>query len=183
MPTIHVCAVTRNKAMHATTLHTIMNIHMYCMVKGFHLEIHFLKDRANVQKFMKSGVERLIFMDYGVSIDNESVYKACEPFEKYNVLVLPSVKEGINWIQFRKETLRGSTEPVYQRGLEFDTRLIARLQILSTLLSAQRLPRGRWMSSRLTKSAVRQRVSRSSSLVRLPSFSTKWLNMGLKFVH
>jgi hypothetical protein len=93
------------------------------MVKGFHLEIHFLKDRANVQKFMKSGVERLIFMDYGVSIDNESVYKACEPFEKYNVLVMPSVKEGINWIQFRKETLRGSTEPVYQRGLEFDTEI------------------------------------------------------------
>jgi len=123
MPTIHVCAVTRNKAMHATTLHTIMNIHMYCMVKGFHLEIHFLKDRGNVQKFMKSGVERLIFMDYGVSIDNESIYKACETFDKYNVLVLPSVKEGINWIQFRKETVRGSTEPVYQRGLEFDTEL------------------------------------------------------------
>jgi hypothetical protein len=93
------------------------------MVKGFHLEIHFLKDRGNVQKFMKSGVERLIFMDYGVSIDNESVYKACETFDKYNVLVLPSVKEGINWIQFRKETVRGTTEPVHQRGLEFDTEL------------------------------------------------------------
>ena len=121
MPTIHVCAVTRNKAMHATTLHTIMNIHMYCMVKGYHLEIHFLKDRSSVQKFMKTGVERLIFMDYGVSIDNESVYKACEPFDKHHVLVLPSVREGINWDRFRKETLKDSNEPVSQRGLEFDT--------------------------------------------------------------
>ena len=121
MPTSHVCAVTRNKAMHATTLHTIMNIHMYCMVKGHHLEIHFLKDRSSVQKFMKTGVERLIFMDYGVSIDNESVYKACGPFDKYHILVLPSVREGINWDRFRKETLKGSTEEVSQRGLEFDT--------------------------------------------------------------
>lgn len=121
MPTIHVCAVTRNKAMHATTLHTIMNIHMFCMVKGFHLEIHFLKDRSSVQKFMKSGVERLIFMDYGVSIDNESVYKACDTFDKFHVMVLPAVREGINWDRFRKETLKNTTEPPSQRGLEFDT--------------------------------------------------------------
>lgn len=123
MPTIHVCAVTRNKAMHATTLHTIMNIHMYCMVKGYHLEIHFLKDRSNIQKFMKSNAERIIFMDYGVSIDNESIYKACEPFDKFHVMVLPAVREGINWDRFRKQTMKDTTEPVSQRGLEFDTEI------------------------------------------------------------
>ena len=121
MPTIHVCTVTRNKALHATTLHSIMNLHMYCMVKGYHLEIHFLKDRGNVQKFMKAGVERLIFMDYGVSLDPDSLYKAAEPFDKYNVLVFPAVKEGINWARFKNRTLSGTNEPAYQRGLEFDT--------------------------------------------------------------
>lgn len=121
MPAIHVCAVTRNKAMHATTMHSIMNLHMYCMMKGFHLEVHFVKDAQSAQRFIKSGVDRLVFMDYGVSIDQESVIKACEPFDKYNVLVFPAVTEGINWARFRKTTLEGTKEPVDQRGLEFDT--------------------------------------------------------------
>jgi hypothetical protein len=98
-----------------------MNLHMYCMVKGYHLEIHFLKDRGNVNKFIKSGVERLIFMDYGVSLDADSLYKAAEPFDKYNLLVFPAVKEGINWGRFKSRTLAGTNEPAYQRGLEFDT--------------------------------------------------------------
>jgi hypothetical protein len=91
------------------------------MVKGYHLEIHFLKERGNVQKFMKSGVERLIFMDYGVSLDSDSLYKAAESFDKYHVLVFPAVKEGINWTRFKNRTLIAPHEPAYQRGLEFDT--------------------------------------------------------------
>lgn len=91
------------------------------MVKGYHLEIHFLKERGNVNKFIKSGVERLIFMDYGSSLDADSLYKAAEPFEKYNLLVFPAVKEGINWARFKSRTLAGTAEPPYQRGLEFDT--------------------------------------------------------------
>jgi hypothetical protein len=37
--------------------------------------------------------------------------------------VFPSVKEGINWSMFEKKTKEGSTEPVGQRALEFDTQV------------------------------------------------------------
>jgi hypothetical protein len=98
------------------------------MVKGYHLEIHFLKERGSVQKFIKSGIDRLLFMDYGVSVDPDCLYKACEPFEKgYNVMVFPAVREGINWNRFKSRTLDGSEEPVGQRGLEFDTKLDKKL--------------------------------------------------------
>jgi hypothetical protein len=114
--------VTRNKALHTTTLHSSMNLNMLCMSNGIALEIHFVTDRSGLQKFMKSS-ERLLWLDYGVSIDVESLKKlAIEDFpEGYKVLVAPCVTEGVDWEMFKKKTLEGSTEPVHQRGLKFDT--------------------------------------------------------------
>ena len=113
--------MTRNKSISATTLHTMMNLHMLCMQKGQHLEVHFVEDRSTLPKLIKSG-ERLFWMDYGTNLNNEILYKVVEPFEKgVQVLVFPSVKEGINWDQFTKKTKEGSSEPAGQRGLAFDT--------------------------------------------------------------
>lgn len=113
--------VTRNKSISATTLHTAMNIHMLCMQKGMHLEIHFLDDKSQLPKLIKSG-ERLFFMDYGTNLNVEILSKVVEPFDKgCHMLVFPSVKEGINWEKFTKKTKEGSSEPASQRGLEFDT--------------------------------------------------------------
>ena len=121
MSVLHICMVTRNKSISATTLHTAMNIHMQCMQKGMHLEIHFLDDKSQLPKLIKSG-ERLFFMDYGTNLNVEILSKVVEPFEKgCHMLVFPSVKEGINWEKFTKKTKEGSSEPVGQRGLEFDT--------------------------------------------------------------
>lgn len=121
MTVIHVCAVTRNKAISATTLHTIMNVHMLCMMRGVHLEIHFVEDKSALPKLIKSG-ERIFWMDYGTNLNNEILGKVIEPFDKgVQVLVFPSVKEGINWDQFKKKTRAGSKEGAGQRGLEFDT--------------------------------------------------------------
>lgn len=113
--------VTRNKSISATTLHTAMNIHMLCMQRGVHLEVHFVDDRSTLPKLIKTG-ERLFWMDYGTNLNNEILSKVVEPFDKgVQVLVFPSVKEGINWDQFAKKTKEGSTEPANQRGLAFDT--------------------------------------------------------------
>jgi hypothetical protein len=61
-------------------------------------------------------------MDYGTNLNTEVLFKVVEPFEKgVQVLVFPSVREGINWDQFAKKTRAGSKEPAGQRGLEFDT--------------------------------------------------------------
>lgn len=121
MSALHLCMVTRSKSISATTLHTAMNIHMLCMQKGVHLEIHFLDDKSTLPKIIKSG-DRVFFMDYGTNLNTEVLSKVVEPFEKgCQILVFPSVKEGINWDQFTKKTKAGSTEPAGQRGLEFDT--------------------------------------------------------------
>ena len=119
--TIHVCMVTRNKSISATTLHTAMNIHMLCMQKGEHIEIHFVDTKSQLPKLIKTG-ERIIWMDYGTNLNMEILSKAVEPFDKgIQVLVFPSVKEGIDWQMFERKTKAGSKESPSQRGLSFDT--------------------------------------------------------------
>ena len=119
--TIHLVAETRNKAIVATTLHTMMNIHVQCMQRGIHLEIHFVDDKSSLPKMIKSG-ERIFWMEYGTNLNNEILPKVFEPMPKgTSVIVFPSVKEGINWDQFSQKTKAGSTEPAHQRGLAFDT--------------------------------------------------------------
>jgi hypothetical protein len=98
-----------------------MNIHAYSMMKGQHVEIHFVNDMSGLPKLIKTG-ERILWFDYSTNIDDETLKKMCEPFEKdIKVLVCPSVKEGIDWEMFRRKTLNGSKEPIGQRGLQFDT--------------------------------------------------------------
>lgn len=121
MTVIHICAVTRNRSISATTLHTMMNIHMVCMMRGHHLDISFVNDRSGLPKLIKSG-ERIIWLEYGTNLDDKSIFKAIEPFEKgLQMLVFPAVKEGINWDRFARRTKEGTTEAACQRGLDFDT--------------------------------------------------------------
>lgn len=121
MTVLNLCLVTRNKALSVTSLHSAMNIHMVCMSKGIQLEIHFVTDKSCLYKQMKM-CDRLIWIDYGTSIDNETIQRMIEDFpDGYKVLIAPCVLEGIDWNAFKKKTLEGSTEPIHQRGLKFDT--------------------------------------------------------------
>ena len=121
MAVLHICAVTRNKSISGTTLHTMMNLHALCMSRGNHLEIHFVEDKSTLPKIIKSG-ERIFWMEYGTNLNQEILHRVLDPFEKgIQVLVFPSVKEGINWDMFEKKTKAGSTEATAQRGLAFDT--------------------------------------------------------------
>jgi hypothetical protein len=119
---ILLCMVSKNKSITTTTLHSAMNLNMLCMSKGIQLEIHFVPDRSGIQKFMKSS-ERLLWLDYGVSIDVDTLNKlAIDDFpDGYRALIAPCVLEGVDWEMFRKKTLEGSKEPANQRGLRFDT--------------------------------------------------------------
>lgn len=118
---VTICVITKNKALHTTTLHSIMTLNMICMSKGIHLDIHFSTDRSNIHKIIKN-CDRFIFLDYGISIGQDVVQKLCfDDFpEGYKALVVPCVTGEIDWEKFKKKTLEGSTEPVNQRGLSFD---------------------------------------------------------------
>ncbi len=115
------CIGTRNKSLNATSLHTAMALHMYCMSRNINLEIQFVTDRSCIHKFLKSA-ERLIWLDYGVTIGLEGIERLMAPFpEGVKALIVPCVNEGVNWEMFKKKTLEGSKEPASQRALTFDT--------------------------------------------------------------
>jgi len=98
-----------------------MNINILAIMKGVHVDVHYVQDLSGLPKLIKSG-ERIVWLDYGTNIDQDNVRIVFEPFDKeVRVLVCPSVKEGIDWEMFRKKTLAGSSEPASQRALEFDT--------------------------------------------------------------
>ena len=121
---VNLCIVTRNKALSVTTLHTAMNLHMYCMSIGNHLDINFVADKSVLYKHMKS-CDRLIWIDYGTSIDLETLKIFVGDFQdNYKVLVAPCVLEGVDWGMFKRKTIEGSSEPMHQRGLHFDTEYI-----------------------------------------------------------
>ena len=121
MTVLHICMVTRNKSISATTLHTAMNLHMLAMQRSIHLEIHFVDDKSSLLKVIKSG-DRIFWMDYGTNLNVDEIPRVLDTWsDGVNVVVFPSVKEGINWDQFKKKTVSGTTEPASQRGLDFDT--------------------------------------------------------------
>jgi len=98
-----------------------MNLHAMCMQRGVNLEIHFVEDKSNLTKLIKTG-ERIFWMDYGTNLNTEELHRVIDPFDQgVSVLVFPSVKEGIDWDMFAKKTKEGSTEPAHQRALTFDT--------------------------------------------------------------
>lgn len=119
------CLVTKNKAIATMTLHSAMTINLVCMVRGINLEIQFHTDKSGFQKAMKSA-DRLIWLDYGVSIDRETIEKLLVPefLENCKVLVIPCVNPIVDWDMFKKKTLANSQEPVHQRGLTFDVEYI-----------------------------------------------------------
>lgn len=118
---MHVCVVTRNKSISATTLHSLMNINVYAYVKKFHIEVHFVENLHAISKLIKTG-ERIVWFDYGTNIDESTLPAFFEPFDKeVRVLVAPAVKDEIDWDMFHEKTIAGSKEPVQQRALTFDT--------------------------------------------------------------
>jgi hypothetical protein len=91
------------------------------MMRGTHIEVHFLDNKASLPKIIKSG-ERIFWMEYGTNLNQEILYKVLDPFDKgVQVLVFPSVVEGIKWDVFERKTKAGTSEPAAQRGLDFDT--------------------------------------------------------------
>lgn len=73
-----------------------------------------------VQQYMKSH-DRIIFVDFGIGIDDLSLDQCFETHEGVGCLVFPAVKEGIDWEMFKTKVKDGSSEPVEQMGLYFDT--------------------------------------------------------------
>ena len=117
--------VTRSKACHVKTLHSVLRLNMRCIQKNVKNEITYIDDdpysKAEiVQRYMKTH-DRIIFIDFGIGVDDESLDQCFEKHEGVGCLVFPGVKEGIDWDMFKKKVKDGIDEPVSQMGLHFDT--------------------------------------------------------------
>ena len=121
---ITVCIRSMNEAIYTTTLHTVLNFGMMCKMYNIQLEVNIVPDRTCIQKYLKT-CDRLVWIDYGVSIDSQAVAKFSIPFpEGVHVMMIPTVLPNINWDRFKMKTKMGTPEPVNQRGLDFDTAVI-----------------------------------------------------------
>jgi len=98
-----------------------------CFKNGYHHNINFVNDdpferNEVIQKHIKSA-DRILFIDYSIFVDNDSLDKVFTKLDNSHCLVFPCVKDGINWDTFRTKACSDTTEPVEQCGLDFDTEL------------------------------------------------------------
>ena len=119
--------VTRSKSCHVKTLHTVLRINIKCMQKSIDNEITYVDDepfqKADiVQKYIKTH-DRIIFIDFGISMDDATIAQCFEPHDHVGCLVFPGVKEGVDWELFKSKVKSESTEPIEQMGLNFDTEI------------------------------------------------------------
>lgn len=117
--------VTRSKACHVKTLHTILRLNIKCLQKSINNEITYVDDdpfkKAEIiQQYAKTH-DRIFFIDFGISADDESIDKVLEDLDGFGVLVFPGVKEGVDWEMFKSKVRSDSEEPIAQMGLHFDT--------------------------------------------------------------
>lgn len=115
---LNVCVETRNKAIPVPVLHMLLQLSVKCFSEGHHIMIHFMEDTKGLNRLVRMG-DRVMWCGYGHSLDGES-FDAI--FNKAaDIIVFPSVIEGVDWDKFRSEVKSGTSEPIEQIGLKFDT--------------------------------------------------------------
>ena len=117
--------VTRSKSCHVKTLHAILRLNLKCVQTNYKNEIVFVDDDPYkksqvVEQYIKK-CDRLIFIDFGIGLDDETIKQLFEKHESVGCLVFPGVKEGVDWDLFKKKVREESKEPNEQMGLHFDT--------------------------------------------------------------
>ena len=122
-----ICTVitTRSKSCAVKTLHTILKLNIQCIQNNVQNEILYVNDNPfdKVEMIQKclTRCDRIFFIDFGINVDEESIKQIFANHEGMGVLVFPGVTEGIDWGLFKHKVRAGSTEPVSQMGLNFDT--------------------------------------------------------------
>lgn len=124
--------VTRNVSVSVKTLHTLLKLNLMCLHKNIANELVFIKDdpfekNEIINKKLKH-CDRLLWIDYSIYVDEASMLKMLEPFIKgQHGIVMPCVTETIDWDMFKKKVISGTSEPLSQSGLGFDTEVGAKL--------------------------------------------------------
>lgn len=117
--------VTRSKACHVKTLHSILRFNIRCIKNNVENQIVYVNDdpyeKADIIQVCMRSYDRIIFIDFGIGVDDDSLDQFVENHEGIGCLVFPGVREGIDWALFKKKVKEESNEPTSQMGLHFDT--------------------------------------------------------------
>ena len=117
--------VTRSKACHVKTLHSVLKLNIRCIQNNFQNEIIYVEDdpykKAEIVQMCMKTCDRILFLDFGVGVDDISLDECIAKHEHIGCLVFPVVKEGIDWEMFRNKVTENVDEPCSQMGLNFDT--------------------------------------------------------------
>ena len=158
--------VTRNKSCHVKTLHTILRFNLFCLQRGgVENEVVFVNDdpfekSEIIHRYMKTH-ERLFFVDYGIHVDDESLKILFQNHDGIGCLVLPGVKEGIDWNMFKNKVKNKSKEPVEQLGLSFDTVVDRNKKISDGIYVVSTTSAKSWLM--LTKNVIKHIKDKKSS--------------------
>lgn len=144
------------------TLHTLLKFNVIALEHKLPVEITFVKDDAFaicdvVTKMIKKH-ERVIFIGYSIFVDEQSLIHMLAPKfpPGYAGMVLPTIKEGINWAMFKEKIRSNSNEPVNQMGLEFDTEVDKK--IVDDIWSVKSTSSVVWsLDSKMVVKALRER--------------------------
>ena len=117
--------VTRSKACHVKTLHSVLKLNIRCIQNNSQNEIIYVEDdpykKAEIVQMCMKTCDRILFIDFGVGVDDISLDECIAKHEHIGCLVFPGVKEGIDWEMFRNKVTENVDEPCSQMGLNFDT--------------------------------------------------------------
>lgn len=117
--------VTRSKSCHVKTLHTILRMNIACIQNGHKNEISFVNDdpfaKAKAIEKLMTMSDRILFVDFGIGVDEVSIQEMFKMNEDVGYLVYPGVTEGIDWAMFKDKVRSEVDEPKQQMGLNFDT--------------------------------------------------------------
>lgn len=103
-----------------------MAVQNLCTQQNIPFDITFCDDADAVKmdmlkKKMKS-CERLVWMEYGLSLDRDSIMSLPIRYDGYDGVIYPAALQNqVDWDRFKSESLKGTTEPVEQIALTFDT--------------------------------------------------------------
>jgi len=148
-------------------------------------EINFVKDNQVEKnkillKKLKSS-DRVLILDYGISLDIESIKKVFSKFEQgFHLQVFPCVSENIDWNMFKTKITKGSKEPIGQMGMNFDTEVSKKISDDNYVVK-KTVPRA-WIAE--SKQILRCLKDKKGDTIKLPNtnedFFEKLLTNGVK---
>lgn len=120
--------VKRSESVHVKTLHTVLRLNVKCIQAGtIQNEVAYVNDDSHdkvaaIQEHLKRS-DKILFIDFGISMDDNSIEQVLQLTDGVGCLVFPGVKEGIDWEMFKQKVNDKVDEPVTQMGLHFDTQV------------------------------------------------------------